>query len=107
MGAVRREVRDIALQRIWRLFKLAEEIHARSPELADRYVELARRIAMRCRLRIPRPLRRCFCHRCGRFLVPGVNCRVRLAKRRSPHVAITCLSCGHIHRIPLSPRSST
>jgi len=98
----RREVKDIALQRVWRLFELAEEVHQRSPELADRYVDLARRVAMRCRVRLPRPLRRRFCHRCGRFLVPGVNCRVRLTGGGSSHVAVTCLSCGHVHRIPLT-----
>ncbi|MCX8204589.1 MAG: ribonuclease P [Candidatus Nezhaarchaeota archaeon] len=97
-----RKVRDLALQRIVRLFEVASEVYHRYPELADRYVELAKRISMRCRARIPRPLRRRFCHNCGSFLVPGVNCRVRLAPRRSPHVVITCLKCNYVHRIPIT-----
>ncbi|RLF16608.1 MAG: ribonuclease P [Thermoprotei archaeon] len=95
-----REARDIARQRIRRLFELAEEASRREPSLADRYVELARLISMRVKVRIPRDLRRRFCHNCGSYLRFGVNCRVRLAKRRSPHVAITCLRCGYVHRIP-------
>ncbi|MEM4699952.1 MAG: ribonuclease P protein component 4 [Candidatus Nezhaarchaeales archaeon] len=100
----RRRVKDLALQRIARLFEAAEEVYRKYPEVADRYVELARRISMRCRVRIPRPLRRRFCHSCYRFLVPGVSCRVRLSPRRSPHVVITCLRCGYIHRIPIASR---
>ena len=94
------EVRDIARQRVRWLFELADRVFERDPALADRYVELARLIAMRVRVRIPRDLRRRFCHNCGCLLKPGVNCRVRLAKRRSPHLAITCLRCGYVHRIP-------
>lgn len=97
----RGETRDLALQRIVKLFEMADEVYRRYPKMADRYVELARKISMRCRVRIPRPLRRRFCHSCGGFLVPGANCRVRLSPRRSPHVAITCLRCGHVHRIPI------
>lgn len=94
-------IRDIALQRIIRLFELAEKTFSENPSLSNRYVKLARLIAMKTRVRIPRELRRKFCHNCGCFLKVGVNCRVRLAERRSPHVAITCLSCGQTHRIPL------
>lgn len=43
----------IALQRIQVLFQLAKEnIHDR-PDLAQRYVEIARKIAMRTRLHLP------------------------------------------------------
>lgn len=98
----RRKVEDLALQRIVRLFEAASEVYHRCPEVADRYVELARRISMRCRVRIPKPLRRRFCHNCYCFLVPGANCRVRLSPRRSPHVVVTCLKCGYIHRIPIA-----
>jgi len=94
------EAKDIAKQRIRILFEMADSMFHVKPELAHRYVELARRIAMRCRVRIPRYLRRRFCHKCGKFLRPGVNARIRLAKRRSPHVVITCFECGKITRIP-------
>ncbi|RLF13024.1 MAG: ribonuclease P [Thermoprotei archaeon] len=97
----RREIRRIALERIKRLFEMADAMFNVDPSLSHRYVELARKISMRCRVRIPRDLRRRFCHRCYKFLRPGVNCRVRLAKRREPHVAITCLECGNVMRLNL------
>ncbi len=95
------EIKAIAIERIRRLFEMADYMFHIDPELSNRYVELARRIAMRCRVRIPRDLRRRFCHNCYKFLVPGVNCRVRIAKRREPHVAITCLECGNVMRLNL------
>lgn len=97
----RLEVKIIALERIRRLFEMADYIFHVNPNLSHRYVELARKIAMRCKIRIPRDLRRRFCHRCYKFLRPGVNCRIRLAKRREPHIVITCLECGNIMRLNL------
>ncbi|RLI07699.1 ribonuclease P [Candidatus Bathyarchaeota archaeon] len=102
---VDREAREIALERIRILFRLADEVFHQNPERAQRYVDLARRIAMRVRIHLPRDLRRRICRRCKGFLVPGVNCRVRIRQRREPHVAITCLRCGAIMRIPLRRRN--
>ncbi|MHC1601397.1 MAG: ribonuclease P protein component 4 [Candidatus Nezhaarchaeales archaeon] len=95
------EIKKIALERIRRLFEMADYMFHVDPALSHRYVELARKISMRCKVRIPRDLRRRFCHYCYKFLRPGVNCRVRLAKRREPHVAITCLECGNVMRLNL------
>ncbi len=33
-------------------------------------------------------------------MVPGVNARVRLRRRREPHLAVTCLECGYVRRHP-------
>ena len=94
-------VREIALERIRRLFTLAIEVIHEHPDLADRYVEIARRISMRTRVPIPREYRRLICRHCKRFILPGVNSRVRIQGRREPHVVITCLKCGGYMRIPL------
>ncbi|RLE51929.1 MAG: ribonuclease P [Candidatus Methanomethylicota archaeon] len=99
-GLLPRLIKDIAVQRIDRLFKLAESVFLSSPELANRYVALARRISMRCRVRIPKKWRRRYCHYCGAFLWPGVNCRVRIRSNRMPHVVITCFNCGRQMRFP-------
>ena len=40
-------------------------------------------------------LKRFYCHGCKELLVPGVNGRVRLAKRV---VLTTCSSCGRVNR---------
>ena len=99
-----RQTEQIAMERIRILFSLAEETYPADPARAQRYVDLARRIAMRTRLRLPRDLRRRVCRRCNAFLVPGATSRTRIRQRREPHVAVTCLKCGHVTRIPLRRR---
>jgi ribonuclease P protein subunit RPR2 len=63
---------------------------------AREYVRLARRIAERHRLSLPRSFRRFTCDRCDRYLRPGRNARVRL---RDGHVVVTC-DCGAHARYP-------
>jgi len=99
------ETRQIALQRIRTLFRLAEEKIREEPQLAQRYAEIARKIAMRAKLRLPKEYRRMICRHCKSFIYPGVNCRVRVQQRREPHMVITCLVCGKITRIPLKSKS--
>lgn len=89
--------KKIALKRIKTLFKLAKEEFKKHPERSHRYVEIARKIGRRCGVRIPRELKRKFCKKCGKYLFPGINCRVRIGKMR---VTITCLECGNIQRYP-------
>lgn len=93
--------RQIALERIHILFRLAQKTIGKNPELAQRYVHIARKIAMATRVRIPREYRRQVCRRCKRFIYPGVNCRVRIQSGGTPHVVITCLDCGKRMRLPL------
>jgi len=99
------ETRQIALQRIHTLFRLAKEKIRKEPELAQRYVLIARKIAMRTKLRLPTEYRRLVCRHCKSFIYPGVNSRVRIQQRREPHMVITCLVCGKITRIPLKSKS--
>ena len=88
--------RDLAVQRMERLFSLAEEEHRAHPERSDRYVQIARRISTRTRVRIPRPLKNLFCRHCGRFL-PASAVRLRL---REGMLTTTCLYCGRQMRRP-------
>lgn len=87
----------IAEERIERLADLARDA-ARDgdDELASRYAERAGRIAERHRLSLPRRLTRFTCGRCGSYLVPGRNARVRTG---DGHVVITC-ECGGQSRYP-------
>ena len=82
--------KQIARERIAVLFGQAEKAFAEDPGRSARYVALARRIAMRQRVRIPREFRRRFCHHCYAFLVPGVNMRVRVHRGK---VVVTCHAC--------------
>jgi len=95
------KTRRIAMERVHILFRLAKEVVSKEPQLAQRYADIARRIAMRTRLRLPVEYRRLICRHCKSFIYPGVNCRVRIKQRREPHVVITCLNCGKHMRIPL------
>ena len=61
---------EIALERIEILFTQAHK-NRDNPDLANRYVALAREIAMRRRLRMPRKYRHSFCPACHAYFVPG------------------------------------
>jgi ribonuclease P protein subunit RPR2 len=87
----------IAGERIQLLFEQAENEFRKHPERAKRYVELARKIAMRYNVRLAQ--RSNFCRQCNAYLKPGVNCRVRTRKDKQA-VAVTCLACGHVSRHP-------
>jgi len=86
------------LQRIKRLFELAEADAKKGMEKrSDRYIQLAREIGMRYRVRIPSHLKMRICEGCYTFLVPGKNARVRL---RGDYITTTCLRCGKQMRRP-------
>lgn len=90
--------KKIALERIRTLFSEA----ANNKELADRYVFLARKIAMKAKIAIPPKYKRRFCKHCYNYLTPGVNARVRT---RQGKVIISCLGCKRFMRIPFHTRN--
>ena len=96
-----------AQERVEDLFRRAQVIHSSDPELANRYVTLARKIAMGTKISIPRKMKRKICHGCKELLVPGVNMRSRLHSKRhyGLYRSVTCLSCGHITRYILAGRA--
>ncbi len=90
--------RQIALSRIHELFSQAEITFKKNHQLADRYIQLARRISMRTKVRIPSSLKRRFCKHCHHYLQPGVNCRVRTRNKKAVYY---CLDCRHYMRFIL------
>ncbi len=100
----RRSHRNIAQQRIQILYRQARHVYTRDPELSRRYTRLIRRISERTRTRLPEEVRRGICRGCGTVLIQGVNSHTRVRQRREPHVAVTCHTCGHVHRIPTRSR---
>jgi ribonuclease P protein subunit RPR2 len=82
-----------------RLFVLADAVHPEHPERSDRYVQIARRISTRTRVRMPRRLKHLFCSHCGSYLPPG-KMRVRLLQGV---LTSTCPSCGWQMRQPYRP----
>lgn len=94
------EQRKIAKGRIKELFRQADLRMRGKPTkmsraLANRYVALARKISMKYKVKIPVNLKRKFCRHCYKYLKPGINCRVRLAKGR---VIYCCLECRRFMR---------
>ena len=96
------KLRVLAIERIEKLFTLASECHKINPILADRYVELARKISMKCQVRIPTRFKMYYCKECNSFLVPGTNSRIRNRRDGKGKVIITCLKCGTIKRYPMT-----
>jgi len=91
------EQTNIAKERIEKLFEQAKEMFKEDPLLSNRYVELARKIAMKHKVRFPRELKRRFCKHCYVYLVPSVNCRVRT---REGKVVYSCFNCKKYMRFP-------
>lgn len=87
----------IALERIGILMEKAREVSSKDVAQANRYAELARKIAMRGAFPFPKKWKRNICKGCGTFLVTGKNYRVRT---RDGRVIATCLNCNRTTRIP-------
>ena len=88
---------NVAAERIERLHELARVAAASGEDDRARYyVRLARRVAERNRLTLPRQFRRFTCDSCDAYLRPGKNARVRL---QDGHVVVTC-DCGAQARYP-------
>ncbi|MFX1485966.1 MAG: ribonuclease P protein component 4 [Promethearchaeota archaeon] len=92
-GRSNRRIRKIAEERMKILLRKAERA-VENRKRVQRYVEIARRIGRKCKVRMPSEWRRRICRGCNSFLQPGVSCRVRLRQRREAHVVVTCLICG-------------
>lgn len=88
----------IAKERIAILFKEASQA---SQKDANRYVQLARNLAMKYKVRLPKELKRKFCKHCYAYFKPGT----KTTRTRDKTLITTCKHCGKISRIPLkSPK---
>lgn len=87
--------KEIALERIYRLFELAEAEFDERPERSKRYVELARKLGTRNKAVIPKELKMQFCKKCGSFLKKGKNAEW---KEVGKLVEITCGECGYLFK---------
>ncbi len=91
--------KKIARERIEILFEEAKEAFPENKKRADRYVELARKIAMRYRVKIPKKYRKRFCEECYSYIKPGANCEVEMDSGDKA-LKWNCEECGHIKRYP-------
>lgn len=92
------EIQKIALERIYRLFELAEKMQPKEPELSKRYVALARKISSKNKATIPWELKKCFCKKCGAYLKKGKNSK---ETKQEPFLLVKCIECGFERKISL------
>ena len=91
--------KTIAKKRIAKLFEIAEQnALADRLHLANRYVEIARKISMRHLVPIPKEHKIRFCKHCYSYLLPGATSRVRF---NSGKIVVYCNNCKKYTRIPL------
>jgi len=96
---LKRQRQEIAAERIEILMAEADRKGAEHDfKYASRYATLARSIGMRYNVRPSKADKMRLCKKCGAYLRPGINLRVRLGKRT---LSRTCLECGHVKRIPI------
>lgn len=95
--------KELAAERIDILFTAARQNFAETPELSHRYVELARKISMKYKVKLASEYKRQFCKHCYRYLMPGVNSRVRT---KSGKLVYYCYGCRNYSRIPIKKKKN-
>ncbi|WP_371805441.1 ribonuclease P protein component 4 [Candidatus Lokiarchaeum ossiferum] len=93
-------MQDVATERVNDLLDRAHAIYSTNSVLANRYVFIARRIAMGAKINIPLSKKRYICHSCKKLLSPGNNMHFRMnhKKHYGSYLSVTCHMCGHITR---------
>lgn len=99
----KKKLKNIAEERIDILFSEAAKVFSKNKERADRYVEMARKLAMKINLSMPVKYKRQYCKHCYSYLKFGDNARKRI---RDGKIIIYCKTCRKYTRIPLSQKSS-
>lgn len=89
------EQQRLAREDIVRLFQEAEQ--CKDLRLCNRYAQLATKIALKHKVKIPLPYKRRFCKHCLNYLRPGENCRIRTREGR---IVYYCLTCKKYMRVP-------
>ena len=99
----KKQQKEIAKERIKQLFKQAALQFNKNKSLANRYVTLARKIAMKYKVKFTSAQKRKFCKHCYCFLMPGKNCTVRTTGKT---ITYTCKNCKKFTRVGYKKKSS-
>jgi len=94
----RRNARATAKERIDILIVNALKEAKYDEKLADDLAQLAKKIAMRVRLRLTYEIHQLYCKKCKQLIIPGRTSRVRTGRTNQKSIRITCLRCGHTYR---------
>ena len=103
VGRRTKEMVEIAKERTKILLSRAENeaIKNKNIDRANRYVLLAKKIAMRYNIRINKYYRYKLCRVCNTYLGSSTTSRIRFQAHK---IIIYCKNCGNIMRIPLNQR---
>ncbi len=85
------KIQKIGLERVYRLFELAEEEFEKHPERSKRYVQIAREISKKSKARIPQELKTKFCKKCGAYLKENKNSTI---EKENGITKVKCKECG-------------
>lgn len=90
--------KEIAKERIMILFEQANSVFKQNKSLANRYISLARKIAMKSNIRLTKTQKKKFCKHCYSYLVLGINSRVRINNNK---LITYCNECKKYSRMRL------
>jgi len=88
-----KKIQEEALNRIKRLFNQAKK----EPKMSKRYIELAKKTAMKVNIKIPRAFKHEYCKKCLSFF-DSKNSKIRIKKDMK---IIKCLKCSNYNRIKI------
>ena len=89
--------KQIATQRMQILFHNALSNAKNNPRLAERQAEIARKISMKFKIKMPFEISSSFCKKCKKFIPPGIASKIRLGSKPKS-IRITCSYCNHTYR---------
>ena len=92
------KIKRIVRERMYRLIELAGQEFPNHPERSKRYVELIRKLSQKNKVVIPKEIKPRFCKKCGSYLNPGENAKLRLTKQ---YRVVSCLECGFTRKLAL------
>jgi len=87
----------IARERIQILFDLAKKEIRKKPERSRHYVELARKIGTRYKVRFSKDLKEKFCKKCNSLLIKGKTVQIKPDKK-TKSVIVRCKNCKYSYR---------
>jgi len=89
--------KQIALKRIEILFNNALSNAKNNPGLAQRQAEIAKKISMKFKIKMPFEINSSFCKKCKKFIAPGIASKIRIGSKPKS-IRVTCSYCNHTYR---------
>ncbi|MDC0159426.1 RNase P subunit [Candidatus Nitrosopelagicus sp.] len=89
--------KQIALKRMEILFNNAILNAKNNPSLAQKQAEIAKKISMKFKIKMPFEISSSFCKKCKKFISPGIASKIRLGSKPKS-IRITCSYCNHTYR---------